>query len=402
MKTKGACWQLAVLLAVTLECSVPGSVWGALFVVNKETDDNGPCSLDDCALREAVLAADALPGADVVHIPPGTYELTLGREDPNFFSGEIDIEDDVEIIAPSGAVVVGSGTSDRPIFYIHDAATVRLEGLTVTGGRYCCGAAFWILGADVVLDQCWITGNEGTVDSGGIEFGPGRLEIVNSTISGNTALRRGGAIQRTSFGSTAPAFLIIRNSTISGNSAREGGAISSFGGGGDIRIENSTIAGNPVRNFGSVIFVFSGKKPTFVNSVLEGDCSYAGQLPISEGGNVDGPGETFCNLDHPTDLPAQPNLGLLPLGEYGGPTPTHALSPASPAVDRALASACPDADQRGEPRPVDGDGDGIAQCDAGAVELQDAVADIPALSLVMALLLAALLAVAGTSALRGT
>jgi hypothetical protein len=229
----------------------------------------------------------------------------------------------------------------------------------------------------------------------------GRLEIVDSTISGNTAFRRGGAIKRLSISDNFPSTLIIRNSTISGNSAREGGAISSSGGGGEFRIENSTIANNPVRNFGSVVFLFIGTLPTFVNSVLEGDCSYSAQPPISEGGNVDGPGETFCNLDHPTDLPAQPNLGLLPLGDYGGPTPTHALSPASPAVDHALADACPDADQRGEPRPVDGDGDGIARCDAGAFELQDPGAPaIPALSLVAALVFGGLLAVAGVAALR--
>ena len=307
MKRNAAGWRFALLLAVVAGGFVPDLACGAVFAVTKEVDDNGPCTPDDCALREAVLAADALPGADVVHVPPGTYALTLGREESIFFSGELDIEDDLEIVAPSGAVIVGSGTSNVPIFRIH-GATVRLDGLTVTGGRYCCGAAFSVIDADVVLERCWITGNEATSDSGGIEFFSGRLEILNSTISGNTAERRGGAIQRSSFGSTFPAFLIVRNSTISGNSAREGGAISSFGGGGDIRIENSTIVGNPVRNFGSVIFTFSGTRPTFVNSLLEGDCYRFQTLPpISEGGNVDGPGETFCNLDHPTDLPAQPN-----------------------------------------------------------------------------------------------
>jgi hypothetical protein len=69
-----------------------------------------------------------------------------------------------------------------------------------------------------------------------------------------------------------------------------------------------------------------------------------------------------------------PRLG--PLGSNGGPTRTHALLPASPALDGDVAGTsssffdCPQADQRTEPRPIDGDLDGIARCDVGAFEYQ--------------------------------
>ena len=53
---------------------------------------------------------------------------------------------------------------------------------------------------------------------------------------------------------------------------------------------------------------------------------------------------------------------LGPLAENGGLTPTHALIPASPAIDTAQGS-CPSTDQRGEARPS-----GLA-CDIGAFEL---------------------------------
>jgi hypothetical protein len=59
---------------------------------------------------------------------------------------------------------------------------------------------------------------------------------------------------------------------------------------------------------------------------------------------------------------------------HGGFTPTHALVPGSPAID-AGGTDCTDAtgapllaDQRGQPRLVDGDGDGTATCDIGAFE----------------------------------
>ncbi len=47
---------------------------------------------------------------------------------------------------------------------------------------------------------------------------------------------------------------------------------------------------------------------------------------------------------------------------------THALLAGSPAIDAAIGD-CPDHDQRGAPRPQDGNDDGVAVCDLGAFEL---------------------------------
>jgi hypothetical protein len=56
-----------------------------------------------------------------------------------------------------------------------------------------------------------------------------------------------------------------------------------------------------------------------------------------------------------------PLLG--PLGNYGGPTPTMALLPDSPALDAGDDLVAPAADQRGVTRPQGG------ACDIGAFEL---------------------------------
>ena len=79
----------------------------------------------------------------------------------------------------------------------------------------------------------------------------------------------------------------------------------------------------------------------------------------------------------PTDIvPSVPLEQILgPLKNNGGPTQTHALVAGSPAIDAGNPGGCQDnsgallqTDQRGFPRDVDGNGDGTARCDIGAVE----------------------------------
>ncbi len=86
----------------------------------------------------------------------------------------------------------------------------------------------------------------------------------------------------------------------------------------------------------------------------------------------------------------------------GGPTPTHALLPGSPAIDLVpVGATCPGDDQRGEIRPQDGDHDGEARCDAGSFELRGpSVLEIPTLGEYGLLALVLLLACAGVVALR--
>ncbi len=101
----------------------------------------------------------------------------------------------------------------------------------------------------------------------------------------------------------------------------------------------------------------------------------------------DGPGVQNCVvvLDVPSPFEIIAAIGLGPLQNNVGPTETHALLPRSLALDAGNA-ACTDAngnplttDQRGLPRPVDGNGDGVAVCDIGAFELQHEVIDFEGL-----------------------
>ena len=59
---------------------------------------------------------------------------------------------------------------------------------------------------------------------------------------------------------------------------------------------------------------------------------------------------------------------MLRLGSLTGSPAYFPLGFGSAAIDAGTIYFCPDVDEPGNLRPQDGDGDGIAVCDAGAYE----------------------------------
>lgn len=106
---------------------------------------------------------------------------------------------------------------------------------------------------------------------------------------------------------------------------------------------------------------------TLIASQAQGvDCAQTADS--SDGYNLDSDGS--CALSGTGD---QSNVEAMigPLGDNGGPTPTHPLLFGSAALDAADPICPSDAsstDQRGVSRPFEGDGVGDARCDVGAVE----------------------------------
>jgi hypothetical protein len=130
--------------------------------------------------------------------------------------------------------------------------------------------------------------------------------------------------------------MVLANVTISGNS---GWGIDNTG---RLTLDHVTVADN------GEIGVFNLGEFHMQNSLVIGhafqDCHVQAGTHTSAGQNLYVIG-SCSGLRIPAGT-----IDLLPLADNGGPTPTRALGPSSPAID-AASGASPRTDQRGEPRP---------------------------------------------------
>jgi len=180
----------------------------------------------------------------------------------------------------------------------------------------------------------------------------GAATVFNTTFTGNTApAGQGGAAVITNTQQGGPVTtLVAKNVTFSGNSAQGS-------------------------NNGDSLFVASGHSASLGNTILDGSHNCAGTV-TSLGHNLDS-GDT-CGFNPGAgngDL-TNANADLDTPFFNGGPISsllTQKLNPGSDALDAgdpAICEAAPvnNEDQRSEPRPQDGDGNGSFTCDMGAFE----------------------------------
>jgi hypothetical protein len=139
-----------------------------------------------------------------------------------------------------------------------------------------------------------------------------------------------------------------------------------------VTLTSSTVTGNTAGNTSpGGIFTDTGATTVVSHTIvakntvtgITSDC----EDPLTSLGHNIESGST-CGFTQPGDRQnTDPLLG--PLAANGGWTRTHAPLPGSPAIDGGSPGACPAADQRGVPRPLDGDASAAAACDVGAVEV---------------------------------
>lgn len=250
--------RAAAVLATGAAIAAAPQVEAATFNV-LNADDAGAGSL-----RQAILDANALAGADTVTFDgavTGPIVLT---------SGELWINDSLTITGPGAANLTISGNDASRIFYTYRAGgliDVTITGLTLTNGttgEAASGGAIFNYGENLTLEGVTVANSLAACCGGGIASfdvagEPNAFVIRDSTVTANTAEGSGGGIGLAVYelGSTA----LIENVTITGNTAGVPGDPMSFatGGGidvanyGNVTIRDSRITGNEATGDGGGI-----------------------------------------------------------------------------------------------------------------------------------------------------
>jgi CSLREA domain-containing protein len=402
-------WLAPTVAAGGLKETAPGTT----ITVNTTADEHN--SNNDCALREAVIAAntdtavDGCPagsGTDTILIPGGIYNLSLdGIGEDNAATGDLDIREAVTIQG-QGLVSVrgGYGTGDFAdrVFHVVAGTDGPVIFRTLGMSRGAMGGILTDSGTTVRLEEVDIQDNHQGVHS------LGTLEVLSSTFGNNrlSVVSGSGAGLHSSGPTTIENSLFVNNRIVADGSNANGAGWAHTGSAPG-SVNNSTFVGNgwvyildTGYGLGAAIYATA---PVTASNVTFGRHSYVDLLNmptllegpvrlhntimnmtdevmvgcssevVSLGYNLSTRGDCGMFTEEGDQLNVPPAwVNLQSLSDNGGPTFTMVLGPGSVAIDTGASNDCPATDQRGMTRPRDGNGNGSAECDRGAYEVQTA------------------------------
>jgi predicted outer membrane repeat protein len=329
--------------------------------------------------------AAALAGGGLVSFDCGSAPVTILVDTAVILDG-------VESTVDGGGRITLDGESLRQLFLVLAGGELTLRDIKLRHGFAGTGGAIRNDGT-TIIERVNLSDNQADLAGGGAIYSGGTLGVSDSTFFANTVPSAGGALAIvggfavitrstlvTNFAESgggvfiAGGTLILSNDTLTTNSAEKGGGL--FVDGGEAFIVNATFDRNNADNGGGLFYegtvvvansVFSRSLNRQQNSASL-ECDGTGASITSNGGNLADDGS--CQFDQVTDQNATaPELG--DLADNGGPTLTILPLPGSLLIDGGVLDRCESVDQRGFARPADGDHDGAAGCDIGAVEVPE-------------------------------
>ncbi|MDR4503461.1 MAG: right-handed parallel beta-helix repeat-containing protein [Candidatus Scalindua sp.] len=336
---------------------------------------------DAAALIDAINTANSSNEDDTINLQGGTYTLTRMDNDTNGPNGLPSVTSSITLKGTGADSTIIQRERDAPlfrIFHVADTGVLQIDSFTIKDG----------------VVPYSLNDETETFDGGGI-YNIGTVTIRNSSILDNEA-HNGGGIANWS------GLMSITNSTISYNGSDKGSGIKNYER--IVTVENCTISQNGGAYYGNGIHNVLGTV-SITNCTISdnhgpgaaitngyGDYSGAGTVELKNtilaynSADVDYPGDCEGPI---TSLgnniigdPVNCTIALLESDSTGDPRlrefiddglPGHGHVPLlldSPAIDSGNNSACPQIDQLGKSRPVDGNGDGTAACDIGAIEFE--------------------------------
>lgn len=286
-----------------------GTPAGAMDFTVTRTDDPAPngCQPGDCSLREAVITANALSGADRIILPAGLFILTIpGSAFDDASIGDLDLDEDVEIIGAGAASSTILAENSSRLFNVHPGAAAHLHKLRLDGGRDGFGGAI-LQNGTLTMEDAILSGNQATSDGGAIrstgEVTLRRVQLLNNTSGGN-----GGAIEGID--------TYVYDSTLSGNHAVDGGAIYGQG----IHLTRSLVQNNVATGDGGGLHGVPGCSCTMVevhattiagNSGVNGGGIFSGPLGIVESSTLSGNSATKGGAIYASNATSGSSLDLV-------------------------------------------------------------------------------------------
>jgi hypothetical protein len=397
MKLHTRCCRISFVF-LALVSSAFGATW---YVDAVNGSDNNSCQTATAPCKTIGHAISLASSGDTINVAAGHYQESitipfslsilgasphksyLGEQNPSVVTIPPHVPSSQVLL--SGLTIQG-GTSQLDGGGISNWGQLFIRDTIISGNTAMFGGGIAThsgvgTNATLDIDRSEIYYNT-AVEGGGIHctgFSSTTVRITNSTIVGNKALNGNGG------GIYSSCQMVIINSTFTGNFTQgSGGAYYAVHNGESFL--NVTISGNYAKSSGGGVFNGgnSGDGEGFADSIVAGNVSVndsgksancGGERALSSGYNLSD--DDSCNFQGTGDLNNTDPM-LVPLFTNGGPTPTMALSPGSPAIDAGNPNGCPIVlgqpapvlvnDQRGKRRP--GDPKLKTGCDIGAYEYQ--------------------------------